>query len=113
VSWSDDSKSEEESTAKEEEEDLSNFLYAPLGKDADPVVEYRIAENMKPTFLYNGTGHPARIVEFYAPWCPHVSTEGREARVEVLLRRASVCRLMGGSAIRSVLLNHSTRLGID
>jgi thiol-disulfide isomerase/thioredoxin len=53
-------------------EDASDFLY--LGRnDSDPVIEYEGTNESDPTrpdFLYSPDAGP-RVVEFYAPWCPH------------------------------------------
>lgn len=64
-----------------DDEPVGNYLYSEYEKDVVyPVVEY-IAEDTgsgdsvnntreRPDFLYSSkSGH--RIVEFYAPWCPH------------------------------------------
>lgn len=50
----------------------SGYLY--LGTtDADPVIDYNGNNGAtgRPDFLYSPDAGP-RVVEFYAPWCPHV-----------------------------------------
>lgn len=64
------------STSKEDEEeddDVKNYLYSPLGEDADPVIEYKPKDGEDPNhpdFIFGPNNGP-RVVEFYAPWCPH------------------------------------------
>jgi thiol-disulfide isomerase/thioredoxin len=57
----------------EEDDEARNYLYLPLGADANPVIEYQPKEGEnaeRPDFLYDANNGP-RVVEFYAPWCPH------------------------------------------
>lgn len=59
-------KSEQASTAQ------SGYLY--LGaSDSDPIIDYdgNHGASGRPDFLYSPDTGP-RVVEFYAPWCPHV-----------------------------------------
>jgi thiol-disulfide isomerase/thioredoxin len=59
--------------SEEEEEELQLYLYE---EDAGKVIEYILPEKSatvdpeKPDFLY-APNQGYRIVEFYAPWCPH------------------------------------------
>jgi hypothetical protein len=61
---------------EEEEEEDNDYLYA--NDDAVPIIEYipDIPEDGQeaelPYFLLGPESGP-RVVEFYAPWCPHVS----------------------------------------
>lgn len=67
--------SEEAKQEKEEEsEEEVSYLYDT--DDASPVQEYKQDEEddkERPSFLFDKDNGP-RVVEFYAPWCPHVST---------------------------------------
>lgn len=48
---------------------VSGYLY--LGTtDSEPVMDYN-GTTGRPDFLYSPDTGP-RVVEFYAPWCPHV-----------------------------------------
>jgi hypothetical protein len=51
-----------------------SYLYNSA--DAHPVIEYlgnnTESDPIHPSFIYSPNNGP-RIVEFYAPWCPHVS----------------------------------------
>lgn len=60
----------------EEEEDITNYLYH--NNYSYPIIDYEPPSSSKesiihdkPLFLF-GENQPARVVEFYAPWCPHV-----------------------------------------
>lgn len=65
-----------ETTKKEEKKDAKkydeNYLYL---ENADPVVEFVRDESepnpKEPAFIYGSNTGP-RLIEFYAPWCPHV-----------------------------------------
>ncbi|GKY94250.1 hypothetical protein MPSEU_000390800 [Mayamaea pseudoterrestris] len=66
-----------EAAEEEEEEDnddvAKNYLYLPLGEEASPVIEYRPKKGddpKRPNFIFGPNNGP-RVVEFYAPWCPH------------------------------------------
>jgi len=64
----------EEKTDDKEDEPENDYLYSE--KDAFPVVEYRSRWEVDPghpRFLFGAKNGP-RVVEFYAPWCPHVSS---------------------------------------
>lgn len=50
------------------EEDL--YLYEGV-EGAEDVQEYLDRKSTRPDFLYKAESQPARLVEFYAPWCPH------------------------------------------
>ena len=57
----------------EQDEDLSQFIYLQEPPEmVYPIHEYKLSiDGEKPNFLYS-TDYPyPRIVEFYAPWCPH------------------------------------------
>jgi hypothetical protein len=75
---------DEEQSASEETDDKYLYHY----KDASPIIDYEAppskgtTEEDRPDFLY-GDGQGPRVVEFYAPWCPHVS---------FLLSYLSLCR---------------------
>ena len=46
------------------------YLYAGTD-DASPVIEFEGPDDRPDFVLSRNKGH--RVVEFYAPWCPHVS----------------------------------------
>ena len=56
-----------------DEDDLSLYLYLnDEPQNVYPVLEYKAApEEDKPSFLFDGSYPHARVVEFYAHWCPH------------------------------------------
>jgi thiol oxidase len=67
-----DSESKEEKEA-EEDDIAQNYIYLPLGEEADPVIDYRAKDGdnpEEPNFIFGPNNGP-RVVEFYAPWCPH------------------------------------------
>lgn len=60
---------------EEEEEPSGDYLYT--ADDATPILEYMPEEGQSdenPDFLF-GPDNPARLIEFYAPWCPHVRSK--------------------------------------
>ena len=60
-----------EEAEEDSEEDTSQFLYD--NDDAAPIIEYKTEEGDQddnPDFIYGANNGP-RVVEFYAPWCPH------------------------------------------
>lgn len=71
--------SEEEKSSSKDEKDSQDdgvsrhYLYLPLGSDAEPVIDYRPTPDEdadEPDFIF-GLNNGPRVVEFYAPWCPH------------------------------------------
>jgi len=63
--------------SEEDEEEGSDYLYE--GADSDPIQEFILVDAdegvvERPSFLFGADNGP-RVVEFYAPWCPHVSDE--------------------------------------
>lgn len=64
----------EDPEENEEEEDEENNDYLYKSDDTSPIIEF-IPDNEqypeRPDFIYSTEKGP-RVVEFYAPWCPHV-----------------------------------------
>ena len=66
-----------------DDDGYSNEQYLYHIKTAQPIIDYEPPADGKnilhPTFIYGmDNDHPPhypRVVEFYAPWCPHVSIE--------------------------------------
>jgi hypothetical protein len=66
---------EEEKEEEEEEEEDGDDKFLYNNDDALPVVEYNPEDEQRasrPDFIFGPDNGP-RVVEFYAPWCPHVS----------------------------------------
>jgi thiol oxidase len=65
---------EEPEEEEDDEEEEEQYLY---DEDAGVVIDFmpsaEIADPVRPDFLYSTNNGP-RIVEFYAPWCPHCQT---------------------------------------
>jgi thiol-disulfide isomerase/thioredoxin len=55
-----------------DKDDEANYLYS--GEDASPIIDYHAKmggeDPDRPDFLFSPNNGP-RVVEFYAPWCPH------------------------------------------
>lgn len=48
------------------------YLYNPEGEQQPHVHELLQSEGDHPSFLFEGSSSPGpRVIEFYAPWCPH------------------------------------------
>ena len=71
-----------------DDDGYSNEQYLYHIKTAQPIIDYEPPADGKnilhPTFIYGmDNDHPPqypRVVEFYAPWCPHVRSEAIQAR---------------------------------